>query len=76
MENDQNRDILERLLQAEVSKNVSEKLGTMLLGMGESTRGMTEADARTAKLMFLEFIRIAADEFLEKMKTRIESKKA
>ena len=64
--------IPERLLQMAVEKQVSERLGT--IGR-ELTKGMTEADAKEAKLMILEMVRNACGEFYTKMKTRIESKK-
>jgi hypothetical protein len=66
--------IPERLLQAAVSKQVSERLGSIGNEIGDFTKGMTEADAKEAKLMILEMVRAACGEFYTKMKTRIESR--
>jgi len=66
--------IPERLLQAAINKQVSEKLGSLGSEIGEFTKGMTEADAMEAKLMVLEMVRNAFGEFYTKMKARIESK--
>lgn len=66
--------IPERLLQAVVSKQVSEKLGSIGNELGEFTKGMTEADTKEARLMVLEMVRNACSDFYTKMKTRIESK--
>ena len=65
--------IPERLLQAAISKQVSERLGTIGNEIGEMTKGMNEADAKEAKLMVLEMVRTACGEFYEKMKVRIEN---
>lgn len=67
--------ISERVLQAAVSRGVSEKLGGLAQELGEFTKGMTFEDAKTSKLMLLEMVRNACGEFYTKMKTRIESKK-
>jgi len=67
--------IPERLLQAAISKGVSEKLGTFGRDLGEFTKGMTPEDAKNAKLMLLEMMRNAFGEFYSKMKARIESGK-
>lgn len=66
--------IPERLLRAAVEKSVSEKLGSVGRELGELTKGMTEADAKEAKLMVLEMVRSACGVFYAKMKARIESK--
>lgn len=66
--------IPERLLYAAISKQVSERLGTIGNEIGEFTKGMSEADAKEAKLMVLEMVRTACGEFYTKMKSRIEGK--
>lgn len=67
--------ISERLLQRAVNKMVSERLGTIGRDLGELTKGMTDTDAKEAKLMVLEMVRAACGDFYTKMKTRIESNK-
>ena len=67
--------ISERVLQAGLQKAVSEKLGSLGHELGEFTKGMTEEDAKSAKLMILEMVRNACGDFYTKMKTRIESGK-
>lgn len=64
-----------RILQAEVNRSIAEKLGSFNRDFGEVTKGMTEADAKAARLMILEMIRDAFDEFYIKMKARIEGQK-
>jgi hypothetical protein len=65
--------IPERLLQAAVTKGVSEKLGTLGREIGDFMKGMSEEDAKAAKLLILEMMRNAFGEFYAKMQKRIEN---
>jgi hypothetical protein len=65
----------ERMLSAAIQKQVSEKLGSLCRETGEFTKGMTEEDAKSAKLMILEMVRNSCGEFYTKMKARVESGK-
>ncbi len=62
----------DRLLQAAITKGVSEKLGTFVRELSELTKGMTESDAKEAKRMLLGMMREAFGEFYGKMEARIE----
>ena len=65
--------IPERLLQAAISKGVSEKLGGLARELGEFTKDMSAGDAKNARLMLLEMMRNAFGEFYAKMQKRIET---
>jgi hypothetical protein len=65
--------IPERLLQAAVSKGVSEKLGSFSRELAEFTKDMSAEDAKNAKLMLLEMMRNAFGGFYAKMQKRIET---
>jgi hypothetical protein len=67
--------IPERLLQAVISKGVSEKLGTYARELGEFTKDMSDEDTKSARLMVFEMMRDAFGEFYAKMKQRIETSK-
>jgi len=72
---DQQQHLSERLLQAAIKKQVSEKLGSIGREIGDFTKDMTPADAKAAKLMILEMVNTACGEFYTKMKARVESDK-
>ena len=65
----------ERLLQSLINRQVSERLGSIGREIGDFTKGMSEQDAKSTKLMILELVKTACDEFYTKMKSRVESGK-
>tara|TARA_B100000959_G_C14957455_1_gene614357 strand:- start:1305 stop:1625 length:321 start_codon:yes stop_codon:yes gene_type:complete len=64
--------IHERLIQAAITKSVSEKLGGLSRELGELTKDMGPADTTEARLMLLGMVRTACGEFCTKMKARVE----
>ena len=69
-----NQSISEKLLQMGIDKSVSEKLNGLVRELADFTKGMPDADRKTAGLMILGMVETAAGEFFTKMKARIESK--
>ena len=70
-----NPSISEKLLQMLIDKSVSEKLGGLTREFADFTKGMSDAERKEAALMTLEMVGTATNEFLAKMKIRIESSK-
>jgi len=66
--------IPKKLLLAAMEKSVSERLGGIFRDLGEHTKGMSEADAKEAKLMLIDMVEVAATNFCRKMKLRVERK--
>ena len=68
--------VADRVLQAFISKSVSEKLGSIGNEVRDliKSQGFTEEEEKFAKFLFLEMIKTASDDFYIKMKSRIESK--
>lgn len=64
--------ISEMLLRAAVGKAVSEKLGTLAHEMSVFTNGWSELGVMAARLMVLKMIKEAANDFCDKMETRIK----
>jgi len=71
----ENSTLAEHLLNQEVRKNVSEKLGSFGREISEFTDGMSDQDKKAAKLMIFRMVREASKEFCDKMEKRIESGK-
>jgi hypothetical protein len=65
----------ERVLQAAISKEISERLGTLGREFRDMTKNMNEADVKATGLMLLEMFKVGFDEFYVKIKTRVESGK-
>jgi hypothetical protein len=65
-------DLSMKLLRAEIEKRVHENLGSLGRELGEFTKGMSEADAKAAKIMLLTMVQGAAETFCNKMRARID----
>ena len=61
-----------RILQVKINKDTSEKLGILAGELGEGAKNMGEGHANRARLMILEMMQVACNEFCTKMRTRIE----
>ena len=66
--------LIERMMQSAVTKSVSEQLGSLAREMGEFTKDMSPEDSSRAKLMLIEMMEHATQDFFNKMRTRINKK--
>ena len=70
-----NQHVSEKILRMLIEKTVSEKLGGLTREFADFTKGMDDAEKKETALMILEMLGTATNEFLAKMKIRIESSK-
>jgi hypothetical protein len=67
-------DLIEMMLGNAVRRSVSEKLGSVARELGELTKEMSPEDSGRAKLMLLEMMKKATEQFFNKMGERIDKK--
>ena len=70
-----NQHVSEKLLQGQIERAVSEKLGGLTREFGDFTKGLNDAEKKVAAVMILGMVETATSEFFSKMRTRIEDKK-
>lgn len=69
------RHLSEVLLQSAIKKQVANNLGQMNREMNDFVKEMSFDDAREARLMILEMVHTACEEYCAEMKARLEGKK-
>lgn len=71
MKNEEDEGVAKAMLAAIISQQVSQKLGTMAREVGDLTREMSEVETLKARVMVLDLMEQASQEFFTKMRDRL-----